>query len=57
MDGIDRGLDLIRARTIPCEAGADDVLAFFDEGAVPPGAIGVGQPDEAAVRGGASGTP
>src|SRR5207244_3887355 len=39
VDGANRGLDLVRAGTVPPKAGADDLLALLDHRSVPPGAV------------------
>jgi hypothetical protein len=55
VDGVDRRLDLVRARLIAPEALPDDGLAFGDEAAIPAAAVLIGQQHEVAVRGRARG--
>ena len=47
--GVDRGLQLVRARAVAAQAGPDQVLALGDHGAVPPAPVLVAEQDQGAV--------
>ena len=57
VDGGDGGLDLERSGLVAAQAGADEVVAFGDERAVPQGAVLVGETDHRSVGGGAGRLP
>src|SRR5258708_32111382 len=48
VDGVYRGLELVRTRLVAPKAAPDDVVAFGYEGAIPEVAILIGQPHELA---------
>ena len=57
VDGGDGRLDLERPGLVAAQAGADEVVPFGDERAVPPGAVLVGEADHRSVGGGAGRLP
>ena len=55
VDGVDRGLDLVRTGLVALEAAPHDRLAFGDEVAIPTGAVLVGKQHHGSVGRGARG--
>jgi hypothetical protein len=51
VDGVDRGLELVRARLVAAQAGAHQRLPLIDQGPVPPRPVLVGEQHDRAVIG------